>query len=176
VTRRALFLDRDGTLMIDTGYARDPASVELLPGVAAGLVEARALGFELVVISNQSGVARGIISPEQLASVQARLEELLRSEGVALDDVRFCVHHPDDGCRCRKPAAGMLEDAAMARGIDLERSVMIGDRDSDVLAGRNAGCMTILVGGVSKSADYLASSFTDIPAILRQIIGAGTKT
>lgn len=178
--RRALFLDRDGTLMVDTGYVRDPALVELLPGVTAGLRDARALGFELIIVSNQSGVARGLISEQELARVQARFEELLRTDGIELDDVRFCIHGPDDGCRCRKPKSGMLEDAAADRGIDLERSVMVGDRDSDVFAGRGAGCTTILVetsaGPRGASADHSTSSFLEIPAILRQIIDARTKT
>jgi histidinol-phosphate phosphatase family protein len=165
--KRALFLDRDGTLMVDTGYVRDPAHVELLPGVAAALGEARSLGFELVVVSNQSGVARGLISMPELAAVQQRLEELLAREAVTLDDVRFCLHGPADGCACRKPAPGLLRDAAAARGIDLSRSVMVGDRDSDVLAGRVAGCTTILLGGTSMNADYSAPSLADVPRILR---------
>src|SRR5207302_1229956 len=101
MTARALFLDRDGTLMVDTGYVRDPNDVVLLPGVAEGLREARALGFELVVISNQSGVARGLITEAQLAEVEARFESLLAAEGVTLDLVLFCKHGPDHGCPCR---------------------------------------------------------------------------
>jgi histidinol-phosphate phosphatase family protein len=166
---RALFLDRDGTLIVDTGYVRDPADVKLLPGVAQALSEARALGFELIVVSNQSGVARGIITMSELAAVQHRFEELLRSESIALDDVRFCVHGPGDGCACRKPAPGLLRDAATARGIDLERSVMVGDRDSDVLAGRQVGCTTILLGGTSMNADYSAPSLLDALPILRRL-------
>ncbi len=157
--------------MIDTGYVRDPADVTLLPGVPSSLREARGLGFELVVVSNQSGVARGIISSAELEAVERRFEELLAQEGVVLDHVRFCIHGPNDGCRCRKPAAGMLEDTATARSIDLRRSVMVGDRDSDVLAGRSAGCRTIIVGGgASMNADYSATSFTDVPSILRRIV------
>ena len=166
---RALFLDRDGTLMVDTGYVRDPADVVLLPGVGLTLAEARALGFELVIVSNQSGVARGIITSEQLEAVQARLEALLLAEGITLDDVRFCLHGPDAGCSCRKPAPGMLVAAAAARGIDLERSVMLGDRESDVLAGREAGCTTILLGNRSSIADHTVASLSEVVAILRRM-------
>lgn len=164
---RGLFLDRDGTLMVDTGYVRDPASVELLPGVTQALKEAKALGFVLVVVSNQSGVARGIISREQLAAVQSRFEELLAEDGVTLDDVRFCLHGPDGGCPCRKPAPGLLLDAANLLGIDLGRSIMIGDRESDVLAGHQAGCRTILLGAESAQADHCVASLADALAILR---------
>lgn len=166
---RALFVDRDGTLMVDTGYVRDPADVALLPGAARALTEARALGFELVLISNQSGVARGLISRDELGAVQARFEALLLVEGVVLDDVRFCLHGPDEGCSCRKPAPGMLVDAAAARGIDLGRSVMLGDRESDVLAGKGAGCTTILLGETRSSADHVVGSLLDVVAILRQL-------
>lgn len=166
---RALFLDRDGTLMVDTGYVRDPADVALLPGVGLALTEARALGFELVIVSNQSGVARGIISAEQLEAVQSRLEALLLAEGVTIDDVRFCLHGPDAGCSCRKPAPGMLVAAAAARGIDLKRSVMLGDRESDVLAGREAGCTTVLLGDTSSIADHTVESLSEVVAILRRM-------
>ncbi len=166
---RALFLDRDGTLMVDTGYVRDPADVALLPGVGLVLAEARALGFELVIVSNQSGVARGIITSEQLEAVQARLEALLLAEGITVDDVRFCLHGPDAGCSCRKPAPGMLVAAAAARGIDLERSVMLGDRESDVSAGRQAGCTTILLGSTSSSADHTVASLSEVVGILRRM-------
>lgn len=168
---RALFLDRDGTLIVDTGYVRDARDVVLLPGAAHLLREARALGYQLIVVSNQSGVARRIITPAQLAAVQERFEESLAQEGVALDDVRFCLHGPDDGCACRKPASGMLRDAAAARGLDLRRSVMVGDRETDVAAGRGAGCRTILLSadGASAIADYSVRTLFDAVPILQQL-------
>jgi D-glycero-D-manno-heptose 1,7-bisphosphate phosphatase len=177
--RRALFLDRDGTLMVDTGYVRDPNMVELLPGAVDMLVEAKRLGFALILVSNQSGVARGIISRVELAAVQARFEELLvvSSEGsIRLDDVRFCLHGPEDGCLCRKPAPGMLRQAAKARGIDLERSVMLGDRDSDILAGRAAGCATTILLDSTEtnrapppSATHSVGSLIEVVPILRRL-------
>lgn len=165
----ALFLDRDGTLMVDTGYVRDPVDVQLLPGVVEALREARKLGFQLVVVSNQSGVARGIISPAQLNAVQKRFEDLLAREGISLDGAWFCLHGPDEGCACRKPAPGLLRQAATARDIDLSRSVMVGDRESDVLAGRAAGCTTILLDRTSPHAHYTAASLIDSVPILRRL-------
>jgi histidinol-phosphate phosphatase family protein len=177
---RALFVDRDGTLMVDTGYVRDPADVVLLPGAAELIRTARALGLEVIVVTNQSGVARGIITKDALEAVQRRFEELLAAEGAAIDDVRFCLHGPDDGCACRKPAPGLLREAAAARGIDLERSIMVGDRDSDMLAGKNAGCTTILLKSArssehvrtsaSMNADYSAPSLLDLPSLLRRLV------
>lgn len=141
----ALFLDRDGTLIEDVGYPRDPALVRLVAGAGAALREAACRGFRLVVVSNQSGVARGLITPAELAAVQERFVELLRAEGVALAGSYLCVHGPDDGCRCRKPRPGMLLDAARDLEIDLAASFMIGDKESDVEAGLAAGCGALRV-------------------------------
>lgn len=173
-TRRALFLDRDGTLMIDTGYVRDPADVSLLPGAGETLRLARELGFLLVLVSNQSGVARGIISTEQLAAVQARFASDLAAEGVTFDDVRFCVHGPDDGCTCRKPGPGMLQAAAEALGIDPGRSLMLGDRMSDVHAGLAAGVgarvlMTTAAPGDTSACTHVIASLAELGPILRTL-------
>lgn len=144
---RGLFLDRDGTLIRDTGYPSDPDAVTLLPGVARALLSARARGYALVIVSNQSGVGRGMIAPDAAEAVQARVEELFAREGVTFDGVRFCFHHPDDGCACRKPEPGMLVDAAEALGLDLSASVMVGDKPSDVQAGVRAGAKAVRFGG-----------------------------
>ncbi len=142
---RALFLDRDGTLIVDTGYPRDPELVTLIDGAPEALRVARSLDYRLVIVSNQAGVARGIISPEQARAVQARVTELFAGEGVTFDAAYFCFHHPDDGCRCRKPAPGMLVDAASALGLDCGASIMIGDKMSDLAAGIAAGCRSFLL-------------------------------
>ena len=137
--RRALFLDRDDTLIVDTGYPRDPTAVVLVPGAAAAL---RALPTDvaLVIVSNQSGIARGIVTPAEADAVAARVAELFAAEGVTFAAMYRCPHGPDDGCRCRKPAPGMLLDAARDLDLDLARSVMLGDKPSDVAAGEAAGC------------------------------------
>lgn len=139
---RALFLDRDGTLIVDVGYPRDPAAVALLPGAADALA---ALPGEvaLVIVTNQSGLARGLVTPAEAAAVQAEVERQFAAAGVRFAGTYVCPHGPDDGCRCRKPAPGMLLDAARALGLDLDRSLMIGDKAADVAAGRAAGCAAL---------------------------------
>lgn len=143
--RAAVFLDRDGTIIVDDDYARDATRVRLMPGAGPALRTLASIG-PLVVVSNQSGIGRGIIAPHELAAVHARMVELLDGEGITLAATHYCEHHPDAGCPCRKPAAGMLRDAAAALGLDLSRSLMVGDKPSDLQAGRDAGCKTAYLG------------------------------
>lgn len=138
--RPAVLLDRDGTVMRDVGYPRDPADVELLPGAAAALRAFGDAGLVLVIVSNQSGVARGLITASEAAAVHARLVEVLDAESVVLDGAYYCFHGPEEGCPCRKPAPGLLLRAAADLGLELGRSVTIGDRERDLEAGRAAGC------------------------------------
>lgn len=151
-TCRAIFLDKDGTLVENVPYNVDPARVRLVPGAGAALRALAGLGFRLVVVSNQSGVARGFFEEEALAAVELRLHELLAPCAVELSGFYFCPHHPDGtvaryaiDCLCRKPAPGLLTRAAHDLGIDLRESWMIGDILNDVEAGIRAGCRTILV-------------------------------
>jgi D-glycero-D-manno-heptose 1,7-bisphosphate phosphatase len=137
---RAVFLDRDGTLIVDVGYPRDPDDVQLLQGVPEGLRSLRSAGFRLVLASNQSGIGRGIVSKDEARAVHGRFTELLAGQGIELDGAKYCPHAPEAGCRCRKPEPGMLLDAARELGLDLEGSWMIGDKASDVEAGRRSGC------------------------------------
>lgn len=136
---RALFLDRDGTLIVDTNYPKDPALVELIPGVVDAL---RGLqhNWRLVVISNQSGIGRGLITKAQAAAVHERFVAVFAAAGIIFAGVYYCPHTPDIGCGCRKPAPGLLHNAANDLGLDLASSIMIGDRPSDLEAGRAAGC------------------------------------
>ena len=163
--RRAVFLDRDGTLMHDRGYLADPSGVELLPDAANAIVALRERGALLVLVSNQSGIARGLIGPEQHARVHERFVTLLAECGAPLDASYYCEHGPDDGCDCRKPRAGMLHAAARDHGIDLTASFMVGDKASDVAAGRAAGCTTALLA-TAGDADLVAP---DWPSLLRGI-------
>jgi histidinol-phosphate phosphatase family protein len=143
--RPAIFLDRDGTLVEEVGYLSDPAAMRLLPGVAPALRSMRGSGHALVVISNQAGVGRGLFPLSRAHATMARLRELLRLEGVELDGVYFCPHHPDAGCACRKPGTELLERADEDLLLDPRRSAMIGDKRIDVEAGRRAGTRGILV-------------------------------
>jgi D-glycero-D-manno-heptose 1,7-bisphosphate phosphatase len=145
--RPAVFLDRDGTLVEDVGYPRDPEAVRLLEGAPEALVALRRAGFALVVVSNQSGIGRGLVTEEEAEAVHERFVRELRAHGVELDDVRYCPHAPEDACTCRKPEAGLLRESARELGLDLDRSFMVGDKPSDVAAGRAAGCRTVLFVG-----------------------------
>ena len=132
--RRAAFLDRDGTLIRDHHYPKDPDLVELLPGVPAALQRLVAAGYVLVVITNQSGIARGLLTETDYEAVRARLDDLLLAQGVRLDASYHCPHETSISgpCECRKPGTGMHRQAARALGLDLAHSVSVGDRWRDV--------------------------------------------
>jgi D-glycero-D-manno-heptose 1,7-bisphosphate phosphatase len=149
--RPAVFLDKDGTLIHDVPYNVDPARVQLTLGAREGVRMLRAAGYALVVASNQSGVARGLFTPNDLVRVRDRIEQLL---DLTLDGFYCCPHLPDGrvdayaiACECRKPRPGLLTRAAQELGLDLERSWMVGDILSDVEAGARAGCRTVLMCG-----------------------------
>ena len=147
MTRRAAFIDRDGTLISERDYLSDPAGVELLPGALAALQLLHAAGWLLVVVTNQSGIARGFYGEDDYARVRQRLDELLAAGGVVLDATYHCPHHPDftGPCDCRKPAPGMYRQAARELSIDLAGSAYIGDKLSDVEPARAFGGQGILV-------------------------------
>jgi D-glycero-D-manno-heptose 1,7-bisphosphate phosphatase len=182
--RPAAFLDRDGTLNEfvadpDSGLPESPlraADVRLIEGAAAAARRLAKAGFALVCVSNQPAAAKGKISVERLLAVHERVLELLREQGVHLDAFRLCLHHPEGvvpelsgACDCRKPAPGMLLDAAEELGLDLASSWMLGDTDSDVVAGHAAGCRAVLIehpGSAHKRAaeaspDLVASNLAD---------------
>jgi histidinol-phosphate phosphatase family protein len=137
--RAALFLDRDGTLVRNVPYNDDPAAIVLEPRVGRALRWARDAGFALVVVSNQSGIGRGLVSPAQVEAIHARIRSLLQPDGADLDALYFCPHEPEDACTCRKPLPGLLQRAAAEMDLDLASSVGIGDAPRDVEAARAAG-------------------------------------
>ena len=159
----AVFLDRDGTLMEEVDYCRDPEKVQLLSGVKEGLAALKAAGYLNVIVTNQSGIGRGWIAMDEYEAVHARLLELL-GEGL-IDAAYFCPDAPGQPSTCRKPEPGMVLQAAREHGIDLSRSWFIGDKASDVGCGRNAGTRTILVqtgygaGEGDAGADLVAKDF-----------------
>ena len=142
---RAVFLDRDGTLIDDVGYIADAEEVRLVPGAAEALRALREAGFRLVVVSNQSGLGRGLVTQEQADAVHERFVRELESAGAGIDAAYYCPHAPQDDCDCRKPKPGMLLDAARDLGLDLERSFMVGNSEVDVGAGEAAGTRSILL-------------------------------
>jgi histidinol-phosphate phosphatase family protein len=143
--KRIIFLDRDGTLNVERRHLSGVDGMELLPGVCEGVRTLRALGWPLVVVTNQSVVGRGMCSPETLERIDARLVELLAAEGAAVDAFYTCPHSPEDGCACRKPGVGLLKAAARVFGGDLKRSFLVGDKWSDIQAGSRVGAVTLLV-------------------------------
>jgi len=171
--RRAVFLDRDKTLNEDPGYISHPDKLFLLPGVGEGLRQLHDAGYLLVVISNQSGVGRGYYTEEDLSAVHARLLALLSAQGVLLDGAYYCMHTPADQCACRKPEPGMILQAARELGIDLAQSVMVGDKVSDVEAGRRAGCATVLIAPEPPAAPVPAAdvALPDLPALAAWLLG-----
>jgi D-glycero-D-manno-heptose 1,7-bisphosphate phosphatase len=144
--RPAVFLDRDGVLLNLVPYLRDPGDVHLAPGAGAALRRLSAAGLPFVVVTNQSAVARGMLDRAGLYRVHQQMLSLLEAEGVRPLGIEYCPHHPEHGepCDCRKPSPGMLRRAAHRFDLDLSRSVMVGDADSDLQAGHSAGCRTLL--------------------------------
>lgn len=142
---RVAFLDRDGTIIEDRAFLSDPDGVSLLPGAAQGLSGLVEIGMRLVVITNQSGVARGHLTLAQLDLVNARLEALLGSHGVALGGIFTCPHAPSDRCACRKPGTGLVREAKARLGIDPATGMVVGDKPSDLALGHALGLPTVLV-------------------------------
>jgi D-glycero-D-manno-heptose 1,7-bisphosphate phosphatase len=161
----AVFLDRDGTVIEDLDYPRDPERVRLLGGAADGLRRLRDRGFRLVVVSNQSGIGRGIVTSAQAVAVHQRFIGELAREGVELDAAKYCPHAPWEGCNCRKPKTSLLHEAAGELGLDLPSSFIVGDKPTDVEAGRKAGCRAVLYspsGDVCDHADHVARSWREV--------------
>ncbi len=143
---RAVFLDRDDTLVRDTGYVHRVEDLELLPGVPEGLARLRDAGFLLFIVTNQSGIGRGLYTTEQFLAFQEALYERLRAHGIEIRETYFCPHLPEDACDCRKPRTRHLDTARAVHGIDLGASWVIGDRASDMALARNAGAHAALLG------------------------------
>ena len=164
----ALFLDKDNTLIPDIPYNVDPALITLTPGAGEALQRLQAQGFALVVVTNQSGVARGYFDEAAVDGVYARLQDLLREYSVHLDGFFYCPHHPAGTvtayarqCACRKPQPGLILKAARTLNLDLSRSWMIGDIAADIHAGRRAGCNTVLFARYADRAKEIAASAPD---------------
>lgn len=139
---KACFLDRDGVVNVEVDYLYEPGKVEIVPGTVEALKKLKELGFLRIVVTNQAGVARGMYQEKDIHAVHQRIRELLAEQGADVDEFFYCPHHEKftGECACRKPAPGMLLAAAAKYDIDMARSFMVGDRLSDLEAGRNAGC------------------------------------
>jgi D-glycero-D-manno-heptose 1,7-bisphosphate phosphatase len=171
LSRRAVFLDRDGTLNVrppEHAYLTSPAEFSWLPGAATGAARLSRAGYVLTVASNQRGVARGLVDPSVLRDIETLIQRDLAHHGCAMEAFRYCLDDESANCACRKPKPGMLLDLARDLDLDLSRSWMIGDSESDVLAGQAAGCRTALIGTAPDACrpDLLASSLDAISALI----------
>ena len=145
MVRRVVMLDRDGTVIKECHYLSDPEQVELLPGVGKGLRQLQEMGLGLVLLTNQSGIHRGYFGWEEVERVHQVLKELLGAEGVELEGIFVCPHRPEEGCGCRKPEPGLVEQAAQELGFDPKAGFMFGDKACDIDVGKRVGAQTFLV-------------------------------
>lgn len=150
--RPGVFLDRDGTINEDVGYISDPDDFQLIPGSAEAIARLNGEGFVVIVVTNQSGVARGYFTEDDVLTINNKMVGELEKVGAYVDGVYYCPHHPDFGdegyrldCECRKPGTGMVKKAAREFNIDVKRSFVVGDHRGDLELGRNAGAKTIMV-------------------------------
>ena len=159
-----VFLDRDGTLNVDTGYVKSPDDFTVLPGVGAALARLKQAGARLVVVTNQSGLGRGYFSSRDLEAIHSKLRLVLAEDGVTLDGLYFCPHHPDDHCNCRKPARGMIDRAHAELKVDLSRAYVIGDSIRDIELAKQVGAQSLLVMTGPSGAEALADlTVRDLP-------------
>ena len=170
--QKAIFLDRDGTINKYVGFLRNIEQFELLSGVSEAIRKINQSGYLAVVVTNQPVIARGEVTYTELQEIHNKMETILGKDGAYLDGIYFCPHHPDKGfkgevkelkinCNCRKPNPGLLLQAASDFNINLEQSWMIGDGENVVLAGKNAGCKTVLIGNQDYQQDYTVSSLKE---------------
>ncbi len=163
--RRAVFLDRDGTIVEDSGFLHEPGKVRLLPGAAEAIRGLNHAGWLVVTVSNQSGIARGLYDATAYSAVQRRLVELLATHGARLDGAYFCPHHPEitGPCECRKPGVLLFREAQAALGLDLTRCCWVGDRLSDVEPARQLGGRGFLVATGRGAAHTAAARALGVP-------------
>lgn len=184
MSEKAIFFDRDDTLIEDPGYISSPEQVKLLPGVPRALIELKALGYRLVVVTNQSAVARGIVTEKVLGEIHRRLEQLLAEKNAFLDRIYYCPYHPEGAVKkyrqesdLRKPNPGMLLKAAEEMDLELGESWCVGNSGSDIEAGMRAGCKTILIDLPSRKLrlkpgeprpDYKAINIKEVVNIVKK--------
>jgi D-glycero-D-manno-heptose 1,7-bisphosphate phosphatase len=178
--KRAIFLDRDGTINQEVSYLSDERQLRLIDGAAEGIRLLKRLGYQIVLITNQAGVARGYFSEDKLRDIHSRLTEMLAAESADLDAIYYCPHHPEGlapyrvACECRKPQPGMLKRAARDLNIGLEESIMVGDKTLDLKAGFAVNCRGILVRtGYGRESEVQFSSETTQPDFIADdLLGA----
>lgn len=180
--RRFVVLDRDGTIIEERVYLSDPDQVKLIPGAAGALRDLKQLGLGLVVITNQSAIGRGFFDEDQLQLIHERLVRVLEAAEVRLDGLYFCPHKPEEECQCRKPKTGLLQKASEELRFDLEQSIVIGDKISDIEMGRRVNATTILVrtgygaevaAAHAVAVDYIVDDLPGAVEVIRRLPRAG---
>ena len=178
INSRFLLIDRDGTLIVEKEYLSQPDDVELIPGAAHALADARQRGWKILLLSNQSGIGRGYFTETDLAAVHERLNARLSEAGARLDGIYYCPHSPDDRCLCRKPGTGLVEQAVGKWHFDPAFALVVGDKDSDLALGRAVGAKTCLVRtGYGRRfeqshaalADFVIDDLGHLPEVLNRL-------
>jgi len=172
----AVFLDRDGVINKEVGYLSSVADFEFIPNVVEALKILSETEYKIIIVTNQSGVARGFFSKEQLFEIHEYMINQLKKDKIRIDKIYVCMHHPNDKCNCRKPEIGLLKEAEKEFNIDLKKSFFIGDKTIDIETGKRAGCKTVLVktgyGGKDKEynvfPDYLAFDLLDAVGFIKK--------
>jgi D-glycero-D-manno-heptose 1,7-bisphosphate phosphatase len=188
--QKAVFLDRDGTIIEDVGYLSDISQIRILPGATEAIRLLNNIGFKVIIVTNQAGVARGYFTESRANEINEKLRQLLADHGSIVDRIYYCPHHIEGivekykiECNCRKPNPGMIEQAVKELDIDISNSFMIGDKSSDIEAGRRAGCKTIYIGGninprelekLPQSADHIATNLLEAVKWLLHLNGRMT--
>jgi len=166
VANRAVFIDRDGTMAKDVNYCRRPEDFVLFPNTARAIKLLNEHGFKVIVVTNQSGIARGYFTEETLAQIHKKMKAELAKEGARVDGIYYCPHHPDDNCDCRKPKPKLVLQAAKEHNIALKQSFVVGDLSMDIELGKAVGCKTILLQDspredIGVSPDCIASDLLE---------------
>ena len=191
MSQRALFLDRDGTINFDPGYIKDPSQIVILPGVIEGITKLKnEYGFKIIVVSNQAGISKGLMTHTDVEAVNKKINELLSEGNASVDHFYYCPYHPDfdppEKTNCRKPSPFMIVQASEEHDLDLNNSYMVGDKASDVESGINAGVKTILLHGASiekeistlhnlgKKPNFVAANFIDACNFILKDLSGGT--
>jgi D,D-heptose 1,7-bisphosphate phosphatase len=170
---KAVFIDRDGTMARDVPYCSRPEDFELLPGVAEGVRELNQHGFKVVVVTNQSGIARGYFTEQMLAKIHKKMQKELAKHGAHIDAIYYCPHHPDDNCDCRKPKPKMILLAASELNIDVSQSYVIGDNQIDIELANKSRCKAgIQISSQSNTSGSSAGLFKEAVEL---IIGLENK-
>ena len=171
---KVAFLDRDGTVIEEKDFIRTPDEIEFIPGSIEAIKILKKLDYKIIVISNQSGIGRGILTVEMVAKVNEGFLKKLKKENAEIDALYFCPHHPEDNCDCRKPRTSLIQKAVEEQKLDLEDAVVIGDKLSDVELGKKLGAKTVLVltGYGKREAEKANTSQIEPDFIADNLLGA----